>query len=107
LKSKPRIKQLNLSTEIIAEIKRIIVEEPITQRRNRIREVLDGLNLCCCCNQIPSVLVTYAVGDKEQKLNRKETYCEKCYNDIYLNQIDLTLSQVAERYGCVKAEAEH
>ena len=30
---------------------------------------------------------------------RNESYCEKCYNEIYLNTIDVTNESIAERYG--------
>jgi len=92
---KTKITELNFSDADKKEVRRIQATALQTKRKDLIRDVLGG-PLCCCCSSIPTKKVEYDLDG----LIRIETYCEKCYNDIYLNQIDLTNETIAERYGC-------
>jgi uncharacterized protein with PIN domain len=99
LKPKTTVTKLEISEEQRAEVKKIQTRFIITKKRDDIRTVLGGISLCCVDEKIPDYLVTYNMDG----IVRRESYCEKCYNDIYLNQIDLTNdTAVADRYGCVK-----
>jgi hypothetical protein len=97
LRHKPIIKDLNYTKKEIAEVKRIQVKEPITKRKEMIRNVLQG-PMCCICAQIPKKIVQYNLGG----VIRIESYCEICF-PIYERNKDISLSDIAETYNCTIA----
>lgn len=99
-KSKIKIVELNLTPEKIAQINHIITTEHRTKRNDRIREVLDGSNLCCICGAIPTHRISQDMGS----LIRNSSYCKNCFHSIYEKTNHLSNEDLAELYGCIKAE---
>lgn len=95
----PIIKELNYTSEEIAEVKRIMATEVQTKRKDRIRVVLGG-PLCCVCNDIPARQITYALDG----VRRVETYCDKCFTTVYEMTKGFSINTIAERYGCQIAQ---
>ncbi|MGC2426774.1 MAG: hypothetical protein WA421_07055 [Nitrososphaeraceae archaeon] len=100
LSDKPVIKELNLTPEKIAEINHIIDTEHRTKRNDKIREALEGSNLCCVCRAIPAYRISQDMGG----LVRNSSYCNNCFHSIYEKTSHLNSKDLAELYGCIKAE---
>lgn len=99
LRDKPIIKALDLSTEKIAEINHIIATELKTKKNDKIRKALDGCNLCCVCQQVPSYLISYDMSGGI----KRESYCDRCFENTYQRNKDVDINQIIEAYGCTKA----
>ena len=98
-KTKITIKDLQYTNAVKQKAKEIQKDVKVTRRRDQLRELLGG-PMCCVCWKVPTKRVEYDLSD----LRRVECYCEKCYNEVYLNTVDVSNDSLAERYGCVKAK---
>lgn len=88
------VQDLNLTTEDITEIKKIMATEIQTKRKERVRAKL-GCSMCCVCMEIPSKKITYALDG----VSRIEAYCDNCFETVY-QRTPMNRTQLAEKWNC-------
>jgi len=70
-------------------------------KKTAIRRIL-GHTFCAECHEIPSLEISYAEFD----IIRIEHYCTNCYQKSLARSLEepQTREEIAEFYGCIKAE---
>lgn len=95
----PIIRALNYSPETVAEVKRIQSYDPVTRRRDKIRDLLQG-PMCTICAQVPDFRIEF----KLDSILKIECYCNNCFTNIYLKNEGIDIDQIAEAFNCTIAE---
>jgi hypothetical protein len=91
------ITDLHFSTADVATVERLKVDKVFTKRRDKIREVLHGLPLCCICHSnVPTKKVTYDL----EGVVRIETYCEEHF-PLYEKTKDVSNTAIANSFGII------
>ena len=75
------IRELNISQEKIEKIKEMLRKSSL--KKTEIIKKIIGTGPCTACGEIPSVELSWQVGDKNQSMKRVERYCDNCAKTLF------------------------
>jgi hypothetical protein len=98
-----KVIELTIAQDQYERIKEMISRLGGTPRRKReiIRQVT-GYSPCYVCGvEIPTIQISYPVGDSKQALTRVENYCGKCQKSVFerIKDEPTHSKELAESYG--------
>ena len=74
---KPKIKKIDLDLETIQNVREILnSSRSNTAKYSVLRKY--GIRRCLTCGSIATKQLIYQVGDREQRAQKIEHYCDKC-----------------------------
>ena len=78
MKSEPVVTPLNIDKQKLERLHHVLKTRKLTGkgRYKAIRKVTGGI--CSVCEGIPTMIVTYEVGDSKTGVQLIERYCDEC-----------------------------
>ena len=93
------IRELNISQEQLEKIKKMLKNPNV--KNSIVFKKITGMGPCTSCGDIPSVELSWQVGDKSTPLKRVERYCDKCARSVFEREKEEPedKNKLAEFYG--------